>query len=125
MSNLGFNILGSVQGVIGKQSYQLEKWLSRARNDSGFEVDTYDDPVDRQGGVYPVSRERMNLMGLDMEKIYIQIFDVDLIALLDREKNADRIIYLGYYWHPMPSANDFVDSGGWNQVLAVRGKKVA
>ena len=125
MSNLGFNILSVTQSVIGRQSYQFEKWLSRSRNDQGYEVDVYAPEVERQGGIYPVSRDRMQSQGLDMEKIYIQIFDTELIGLLGRAQNADRIIYSGYYWHPMPSSNDFVDSGGWNQVLAVRGKAVA
>ena len=124
MSSLGFNILGTVQNVINKQSYQLEKWLSRERNANGYEVDTYAEPVDRTAGIYPLNREQVQRSGLSQDKIYIQIFDVELIGLLDRSTNADRIIYSGYYWQALPSSNDFMLSGGWNQVIAVRGKAV-
>ena len=124
MSSLGFNILGTVQNVINKQAYQLEKWLSRERNANGYEVDTYADPVDRTAGIYPLNREQVQKSGLSHDKIYIQIFDVELIGLLNRSTNADRIIYSGYYWQALPSSNDFMLSGGWNQVIAVRGKAV-
>ena len=124
MSSLGFNILGTVQNVINKQAYQLEKWLSRERNANGYEVDTYADPVDRTAGIYPLNREQVQRSGLSQDKIYIQIFDVELIGLLNRSTNADRIIYSGYYWQALPSSNDFMLSGGWNQVIAVRGKAV-
>lgn len=122
MSSLGFNVLGTVQTAINKQAYQLEKWLSRERNANGYEVDTYSAPIDRKAGIYPLNREQVQKNGLNQDKIYIQLFDVELVGLLDRSTNADRIIYNGHYWHPLPSSNDFMLSGGWNQVIAVKGK---
>lgn len=120
MQNFGFNVLSAAQSVIGKQEYQLVKWLGRTTNSQGYDIDEYDDPVTRSAGIYPMSREKIQSNGLDFEKQYIQIFDTGLIELLDRTQNADKIIWSGSKWKALPTANDWLAQGGWNQVLAVR-----
>ena len=122
MRNFGINLLTTAQTVIGKQDYQVKKWAGRARNANGYEIDTYDAPVDRSGSVQPVKRDQYQKMGLDYSKIYIQIWDEDLIELLDREQNADQIIFDGWAYTAMPD-HDWNVSGGWNSVLAVRIKR--
>lgn len=120
MSNFGFNLLGVTQSVIGRQDYQWLAWTGRTTNAKGYDIDTYSAPVDRQAGIYPLSRTSIREMGLDFEKQYIQIFDTELIGLLSRSRNADKIIFNGSEWRAMPSSNDWVPSDGWAQVLAVR-----
>lgn len=98
MQNFGFNTLGLVQSVIGKQAYQLEAWEGRSENVNGYEVDVYSDAVTRHASVQPIDREQMQIMGLDLDKVYIEIFDQELVGLLSRSQNPDRIIWQGYYW---------------------------
>jgi hypothetical protein len=124
MQNFGFNTLGLVQSVIGKQEYQLEVWEDRTENENGYVVDSYADAVTRHASIQPMTAEKMQVMGLDMTKIYITIFDQDLIQILSRSNNADRIIWQDYYWKAQPSSMDWNDQGGWNQVICVRGDKV-
>lgn len=120
MRNFGFNLLGVTQSVIGRQAYDYVQWLGRTTNDQGYEIDEWADPVPRQAGIYPMSRETIREMGLEFEKQYIQIFDTELIGLLSRGSNADKIIFNGGEWRALPTSNDWFPSGGWGQVIAVR-----
>lgn len=119
MNNFGFNLLATAQTVIGKQPYQIKKWLGKTTNAAGFEIDEYAEPADRSGSVQPISRSKYQYLGLDFTKIYIQIFDVDLIDVLSRTENADQIICDGAIYKAMPNF-DWGKSGGWNSVLCVR-----
>lgn len=120
MKNFGFNLLATAQTVIGKQDYQLVQWLGSTTNDNGYEVDSYSAPIDRQAGVYPMSRQQVMRSGLASDKEYIQIFDVDLVKLLSRSSNSDKIIFDGFEWKAEPTNNNWTVSGEWNQVIAVK-----
>lgn len=117
--NFGFNLLAAAQTVIGKQDYQIVKWLSKTTNSIGLDVDVYDVPENRTGSVQPVARNKYQNLGLDFSKIYIQIWDVDLIDILSRGENADQIIFNGGKYKALPDL-DWSSSGGWNSVLCVR-----
>lgn len=119
MSNFGFNLLATAQTVIGKQDYQIIKWLSKTTNAIGLDVDVYGPPENRTGSVQPVSRNNYQNLGLDFSKIYIQIWDVDLIDVLNRSENADQIIFNGGKYKALPDV-DWSASGDWNSVLCVR-----
>ena len=120
MRNFGFNLLATAQTVIGKQDYQLVQWLGRATNDEGYDIDSYSAPIDRKAGVYPMSRQQVMRNGLYSDKEYIQIFDVDLVKLLSRGSNSDKIIFDGFEWKAEPTNNNWTVSGEWNQVIAVK-----
>lgn len=124
MSNFGFNLLSVTQSVIGRQAYQYVQWLGTTTNEFGYEVDSFADPVDREGGIYPISRESMQKAGLDHDKEYIQVFDTELIELMTDSSNADRLIFNGYRWRPTKTPNSWQPSGGWGQVIAVKEGKV-
>ena len=119
MSNFGFNLLAAAQTVIGTQKYQIKKWLGKTTNAGGFEIDEYSAPEDRKGSVQPIGRSKYQNMGLDFSKIYVQIFDVELIDVLSRSENADQIIWQGGIYKAMPDY-DWSNMGGWNSVLCVR-----
>ena len=67
MNNVGFNLLATAQAVIGKQDYQIVKWLSKSENEIGFDVDVYDIPEARTGSVQPVARNKYLNLGLGMK----------------------------------------------------------
>lgn len=119
MRNFNINLLAATQSVIGKQQYQFKKWLGKTTNAAGFKIDSYAEPVNRSGSVQPVSRSKYEHLGLDFSKIYIKIFDVDLIDVLNRTENADQIIWQGGVYKAMPNM-DWSKSGSWNSVLCVR-----
>lgn len=119
MRNFGFNLLATAQTVIGKQNYQVLRWLSRDVNEIGLEVDVYDTPIIRTGSVQPVSRSAYTNKGLDFSKLYIQILDTELIDVLSRTENADQIIFDGAKYKALPDL-DWSVQGGWNAVICVR-----
>jgi hypothetical protein len=120
VSNFGFNLLSVTQSVIGRQAYQYIEWLGTVTNDQGYNVDSFSDPVERKAGIYPMNRESIQRNGLDFDKQYIQIYDTELVRLLSSGSNADRLVFNGYLWRALPTANDWQPSGGWNQVMAVK-----
>lgn len=122
MRNFPINLLRTAQTVIGKQTYQLRKYNSRTTNAAGYRVSGFDAPIDMSGSVQRVKITQYKANDLDFSKIYIRIFDINLIEALDRETNADQIIWDGYLWHVMPESN-WIQQGGWNSVLAVRLEK--
>lgn len=124
MSNFGFNLLGATQSVIGRQQYKYVQWLGTTTNDYGYEVDSWAAPVDREGGVYPVSREAVEKGGLSHDKEYIQIFDTELINLMTDTSNADKIEFNGWRWRPVNTPNSWQPSGGWGQVVAVKEERL-
>ena len=119
MRNFPLNILSSTQTVIGTQDYQVKKSLGRTRNDAGFFATEFARPLEMKGSVQPVNSKQYKDMGLDFKKAYIKIYDTELIKTLNRNKNADQIIYDGFLWHVAEDTNWFL-SGGWNYVLCVR-----
>lgn len=119
-TNFNFNLLATVQTVIRKQSYSLLKWGGFTRNAQGYNIDTYLAPILRKASIQPLKYEQMRQFGLDMTKEYIAIFDVGLIGLLDRDKNADIIEYNNKRYKALPTSNDWSAQGGWNEVYAVK-----
>jgi len=119
MNNFNINLLAATQSVIGKQQYQIKKWLGKTTNEAGFKIDSYAEPEDRSGSVQPVSRSKYEHLGLDFSKLYIKIFDVELIDVLSRTENADQIIWKDGVYKAMPNM-DWSNSGSWNSVLCVR-----
>ena len=119
MNNFGFNLLSTVQTVIGKQDYQIRKWVEKVTNAAGYDVDVYEEPETRSGSIQPIARGSFQNLGLDFSKNYIQIFDVELIDVLSRSENADQIIWQDSVYKAEGNF-DWQNSGNWNSVLCVR-----
>ncbi len=119
MQNFNINILGQVQSVIGKQSYKIIKYLGRTRNENGYYISEFSDPINMSGSVQPVSSSVYKDLGLDFKKAYIKIYDTELISSLTRETNSDQIIWNGYLWELAESTSWTIQSG-WNFVLCVK-----
>lgn len=120
-TNFGFNLLSTVQSVIGRQTYQFLEWTGATTNAAGFDVDTYADPVTRYASIQPVSKTRYKDLGLDFTKTYIEILDTETIDLLTRTDNPDQIVFNGFYYEPK-DGEDWTVPGGWASIIAVKGE---
>ena len=118
-NNFGFNLLAVAQSVIGKQEYQVIKWLGKTINAAGHEIDEYAEPENRLGSVQPIARNKYQNLGLDFSGVYIEIWDVELINLLSRENNSDQVIFNGSTFKAQ-TGTDWSNSGSWNSVILVR-----
>ncbi len=90
-SNFGFNLLATVQTVIGNQSFQVEPWITSDINDIGYNVDQYGPLITYRGNIQPVDRDIYKELGLDFSKNYIEIYSVSYIDTLNRDDGGDRI----------------------------------
>ena len=122
MRNFPINLLASAQTVIGKQDYQMRKCTGRVRNEAGYWVSAFAEPIPMLGSVQPIRATQYQAMGLDFKKAYIKIYDVNLIQSMSRDTNADQVIWDGYLWHVAEDTPWFL-SGGWNYVMCVRLEK--
>lgn len=123
MRNFPINILAMAQSAIGTQQYVIEEWSYAEESERGHLIDFYLDPVVRRASIQPMEPKAVNFSGLDMNQVYIEIFDLDLIKILTRTENPPRISFGGYYWHPIPNNQDWMAQGGWNHVTCSRGRK--
>ncbi len=122
MRNFPINLLATAQTVIGKQDYLLRKYTGRVRNEAGYWVSAFAEPIPMLGSVQPIRATQYQAMGLDFKKAYIKIYDVNLIQSMSRDTNADQVIWDGYLWHVAEDTPWFL-SGGWNYVMCVRLEK--
>ncbi len=90
-SNFGFNLLATVQTVIGNQSFQVERWITSNVNSIGYNVDQYGPLITYSGNIQPVDRDIYKDLGLDFSKNYIEIYSVPYIDTLTRDDGGDRI----------------------------------
>ena len=119
MRNFNINVLGSVQSVIGKQSYQIMRYVGRVKNSAGYWVSSFSDPEDMSGSVQPVNAKMYKDLGLDLKKSYIKIYDTELINTMSRNTNGDQIIWNGFIW-TIPEELPWNIQGGWNYVMCVK-----
>ncbi len=119
MRNFNINLLGSVQSVIGKQDYQIKRYVGRTRNAAGIFISEFSDPESMSGSVQPVNGRTYKDLGLDFKKSYIKIYDVNLINTMSRSTNGDQVIWNGGLW-AIPEDVPWTIQGGWNYVMCVR-----
>ena len=124
MSNFPFNITGMAQSVIGKQVYYIERYVHRVRNANGYWVSSYAQPEQRSASIQPLSSQKKQSLGLELMGRYISIISTDEIEAITRSSNPDRVQYCGFYYSPVSVESDFMDAGGWNEVIMVRGGAV-
>ena len=118
-SNFGFNLLATVQTAIGNQDFTLERWLTAGVNEIGLDVNFYGPEIPMKGNIQPVDRSVYQSQGLDFTKTYIDIFCVELIEVLSREQNPDRITWQGLKYTPLP-LSEWKEADSWNVVRCVR-----
>lgn len=115
-SNFGFNLLKTVQTAIGNSAFQLEPWISSGVNGIGLDVDIYGPIQDKAGNVQPVQRSVYAENGLEFSKEYIDLFSTDLVEVLSRENNSDRIHWNGMIYKAIPN----VQWQDWGVIRCVR-----
>lgn len=122
MHNFRFNILRQVHRLKGTQEFSLRKFLGRRLNLSGYRESIFAPPTLHRGCVQWVITSQYKSLNLDLSKYYIKVYFDGEIKTLDRDGNADEIIWNGSTFHPIPSQH-WISQGGWCSVLAVRIKK--
>lgn len=118
MSVPGSNLLSQALSLIASQSLLYLAYVSREINDIGMQVPCYAAPISIRGSIQPVSRSLMQILGLDMQKRYVNIFVSQDVVDIARDVSSDKFQF-GCITYQAISITQWVTVDSWNQVLAV------
>lgn len=105
--------------VIQKQEFGYLKFISRAANDIGIDIPSYEPEVTLSGSVQAVPRSLFQHLGLDWKKNYIMIYSSDDITGIERDSSGDKVLFAGKTFL-VESENDWKPIDGWAGVLCVQ-----
>lgn len=114
----GGNLLGVALGAIRAQLVGYHAWQSRAPDAKGIMQNVYAPRAEIAGSIQPVSRDRVQLLGLDTSKSYATIYAPGTQEPVSRDRGADRFDYAGRMY-AAEGKTDWTAQDGWNGVLLV------
>jgi len=118
MSVPGSNILRQAMRQIASQTLIYKAYVSRSKTSIGTYVSEYATPVSVKGSIQPVPRTLMEILGLDMQKHYVNIFVPQRVVDIHRDVSSDLFLFNDDIFQAL-SITKWVTVDGWNQVLCV------
>lgn len=115
----GQNLLNMALTVIAKQTITYYRFASRALNDIGQDVTTYQDPIFIVGSFQPVPRTLYEQYGLDLQKDYFTFYTSTDNYDVRRNVSGDQIAFNGDRYQ-CESNNEWFALDGWNGILCVK-----
>jgi hypothetical protein len=114
----GGNILALANRVIAPQQMQYRPYISRTLNVAGVYITNYAGAAAITANIQPIQRERYEVMGLDMQKTYVNIYVQKNIIDIAREVTGDQFWYSGRLYEAESRTSWFAQDG-WDAVLCV------
>jgi hypothetical protein len=114
----GANILALANKVIAAQQMQYRPFVSRELNEAGIYVTTWAAPALVMGNIQPIQRSRYEVMGLDFQKNYVNIYIQKHVIDIAREVSGDQFWYAGRLY-AAESRTAWLAQDGWDAVLCV------
>lgn len=114
----GGNILNVALGAIRAQLVGYHAWQSRAPDAKGVLKDVFAARVELAGSMQPVSRDRVQFLGLDASKSYATLYASAVVNPVSRDRGADQFDYAGRRYAVEGNVNWFAQDG-WQGVLMV------
>ena len=114
----GSNLLNIALGAIRPQKVGYWAWQSRTPNAAGKFDDVYAPRVDLIGSFQPVSRDRVQMLGLDVSKSYATLYASAISEPVSRDRGADRYDYAGRMYAALGNVDWFAQDG-WQGVMLV------
>lgn len=115
----GGNLLNLALSVISASAIQWLQFDAETVQPNMAVSLSYLAPVTIQGSLQPVPRHMMELLGLDMNKTYVNIFTSNSVIDIERDISSDRFIY-GSATYQGLSSTPWRNIDGWNQILCVQ-----
>jgi len=103
------NLLNQALSIIPKQSGLIHREGSRTKNARGQWITSFDAPVTISGSFQAVPREKLELLGLDLKKVYLMLFTSEDATGLKRGERGDQIEFEGSFYQ-------LVVEGGWKAI---------
>jgi hypothetical protein len=114
----GSNLLRLALTVIAPQIVNYYEFIDRVTNDVGIDESKYAEPVTIFGSVQPIPRSMYELLGLDLQKVYINFYSTHPVIDLARDISGDRIGFNGKLYQCL-SNNDWSAVDGWQGTICV------
>lgn len=115
----GANLLSLAMGPLARQELQHCAFVSRAVDGAGEYVSTFADPVTITGSFQAINRATYQLLGLNLQKAYANLYTSADVRTLGRDREGDLLTYLGETWQA-ESDQDWRGVDGWRKILCVR-----
>lgn len=115
----GSNILNLALGVIAAQTIQWLQFNTETVQSNMAVSLSYKSPVAIKGSLQPVPRHLLELLGLDMNKSYVNIFTSNNVIDIERDISSDRFTFGGNTYQGL-SSTPWANIDGWNQILCVQ-----
>lgn len=113
------NLLKTALRVIPKQTVSYYKFKSRSTNEYGQDVSVYEEPILLSGSVQAVTKQNIQLLGLNLNKEYVNFYCSTDITDIERETSGDQFTYNGRRYQVLDKS-DWIRQDDWNGVIAVR-----
>ena len=114
----GSNILNRALKLLTAQTITYLAFVSRSTTAIGTQVPVYATAVQLRGSIQPVPRQLMEILGLDLQKHYVNIFVSNNVIDVARDVSSDKFKFGGATFQAI-SITKWRTVDGWNQVLAV------
>jgi hypothetical protein len=115
----GSNLLALAMGPIARQTLQHRAFVSRSTNAAGDFVSVFADPVTITGSFQAVNRNTYQLLGLNLQKDYSNLYTQADVRTLERDREGDLVEFAGEVWQA-ESDQDWRAVDGWRKILCVR-----
>ena len=115
----GANLLSLAMGPIARQALQHQAFVSRAVNAAGDYVSTFATAVTITGSFQAVDRKTAQLLGLNVQKQYSNLYTQANVRTVDRDREGDLVIFGGLVWS-CESDQDWRGVDGWRKILCVK-----
>jgi hypothetical protein len=119
MTTPAANLLAIAMGPISRQTLQHRAFVSRITNVAGDYVSTFADPVDITGSFQAVNRNTYQLLGLNLQKSYANLYTQADVQTLERDREGDIVVFQGVTWQA-ESSQDWRGVDGWRKILCVK-----
>lgn len=114
----GSNLLALAMGPIARQTLQHRAFVSRSTNAAGDFVSTFAAAVDITGSFQAVNRNTYQLLGLNLQKKYSNLYTPANVRTVERDREGDLVTFGGETWQ-CESDQDWRGVDGWRKILCV------
>lgn len=118
MSVPGSNQLNRAFRLIKAQQITYLAWTARTKTSTGTLVSTYANGRPIRGSLQPVARTLLEMLGLDLQRHYVNIYVAQAVIDIRRDVAGDQFVYNGAKFEAI-SITKWLGQDGWNAVLAV------
>lgn len=113
----GQNIHSLASKVLKQDKIIFYKWSSRIKNDIGYWIDTYEEPIEIIVTLQALTRTQISQIGLDMTRRCYRIWTSEDVMDLYRDRSNDHVEINGIRYK-LSNEEDWTYKSGWNSALA-------